>query len=65
MSARLATRWQKSSYSSEGSNCLELAATPDGRLHLRESDEPDITLNTRPTRVRALLDLTRTSPGMY
>jgi hypothetical protein len=52
-------RWQKSSYSVDGNNCLELAATPDGRLHLRESDEPDITLSARPTRVRALLNLTR------
>jgi hypothetical protein len=54
------TAWQKSSFSPDGNNCLEIAATPDGRLHLRESDEPDITLSARATRVRALLELTRT-----
>ncbi|MCX4234034.1 DUF397 domain-containing protein [Streptomyces ortus] len=37
-------RWQKSSFSSEASNCLELATTPDGELRLRESDDPTTTL---------------------
>ncbi|MCX4234033.1 DUF397 domain-containing protein [Streptomyces ortus] len=32
--------WQKSSFSSEGNNCLELAIAPDGTLRLRESDHP-------------------------
>jgi hypothetical protein len=36
--------WQKSSYSSEGNNCLELATAPDGTIHLRESEEPTISL---------------------
>ncbi|MEC4020537.1 DUF397 domain-containing protein [Streptomyces sp. H27-D2] len=33
--------WQKSSYSSEASNCVELATAPDGSIWLRESDDPD------------------------
>jgi hypothetical protein len=36
--------WQKSSYSSEGNNCLELTTAPDGTLRLRESDTPTTTL---------------------
>lgn len=51
--------WQKSSFSSAGNNCLELAATPDHTIHLRESDDPTTVLTTTPTRLRALLDLTR------
>ncbi|MEC4020542.1 DUF397 domain-containing protein [Streptomyces sp. H27-D2] len=33
--------WQKSSHSSEGNNCVELAPAPDGSIRLRESDDPD------------------------
>ncbi|MGA5445728.1 DUF397 domain-containing protein [Streptomyces umbrinus] len=44
--------WQKSSYSSEGNNCVELATTPDGTIHLRESDDPTTTLTLH-------------SPGLY
>lgn len=47
--------WQKSSYSSEGNNCVELAATSDGTIHLRESDEPEATLTTTPTSLHTLL----------
>jgi uncharacterized protein DUF397 len=53
--------WQKSSFSSEGSACLELATTADGRVRLfRESDEPSTVLTTTPTRIRALLLLAKT-----
>lgn len=38
--------WQKSSYCAEGSNCLGLAAAPDGSIRLRESDAPDTLLRT-------------------
>ncbi|MDX3516529.1 DUF397 domain-containing protein [Streptomyces scabiei] len=51
--------WQKSSYSSEGNNCLELAATPDGTIHLRESDDPTVTLNFQPRDLTALLHTVR------
>lgn len=32
--------WQKSTYSSEGNNCLELAVGLEDAVLLRESDEP-------------------------
>ncbi|MEW2569566.1 DUF397 domain-containing protein [Streptomyces sp. NPDC047070] len=51
--------WQKSSYSSEGNNCLELATTPAGELRLRESDDPATTLAVPPAGLRSLLDVVR------
>ncbi|GGV70290.1 hypothetical protein GCM10010277_81090 [Streptomyces longisporoflavus] len=47
--------WQKSSYSSEGNNCVELAATPEKTTRLRESDEPSINLTLRPASLTSLL----------
>nr|WP_202497976.1 DUF397 domain-containing protein [Streptomyces sp. SID5469] len=38
--------WQKSTYSPDGSNCVYVAATPTGTVHLRESDDPDVILTT-------------------
>ncbi|MEV2192634.1 DUF397 domain-containing protein [Streptomyces phaeochromogenes] len=51
--------WQKSSYSSEGNNCLELATTPDGTIRLRESDAPEVTLSLLPSDLALLLTATR------
>ncbi|MEU9897555.1 DUF397 domain-containing protein [Streptomyces phaeochromogenes] len=51
--------WQKSSYSSEGNNCVELATTPDGTIRLRESDDPPTTLTLRPSGLHSLLDAVR------
>ncbi|MER6154968.1 DUF397 domain-containing protein [Streptomyces sp. NPDC001868] len=51
--------WQKSSYSSEGNNCLELATAPDGTIHLRESDDPTVTLTFQPRELTTLLHTTR------
>ncbi|MFD3311054.1 DUF397 domain-containing protein [Streptomyces sp. NPDC058694] len=51
--------WQKSSYSSEGNNCLELATTPDGTLCFRESDDPAITLTLTPSGLHSLLAASR------
>ncbi|WP_327724785.1 DUF397 domain-containing protein [Streptomyces europaeiscabiei] len=51
--------WQKSSFSSEASNCIELAPAPDGTIHLRESDDPTVTLNFQPRELTALLHATR------
>ncbi|MFJ2257633.1 DUF397 domain-containing protein [Streptomyces sp. NPDC087844] len=48
-------RWQKSSFSSEASNCLELATAPDGTLRLRESDDPTTTLTLHPPGLHSLL----------
>ncbi|MFH8488182.1 DUF397 domain-containing protein [Streptomyces longisporoflavus] len=47
--------WQKSSYSSEASNCVELAAAPEKTTRLRESDEPSTNLTLRPASLGALL----------
>ncbi|MEH0575548.1 DUF397 domain-containing protein [Streptomyces sp. B21-108] len=47
--------WQKSSYSGDGSNCVNVAVSPAGTLHLRESDEPEVVLTTTPARLQALI----------
>ncbi|MGW6056390.1 DUF397 domain-containing protein [Streptomyces sp. NPDC055189] len=47
--------WQKSSYSSEASNCVELAVTPEKTTRLRESDEPAITLTLHTASLTSLL----------
>ncbi|MGW6056391.1 DUF397 domain-containing protein [Streptomyces sp. NPDC055189] len=54
-----ALNWQKSSYSSEGSNCVELAATPDSTLHLRESDDPAVIVKLRAAALSSLLGAIR------
>ncbi|KOT65887.1 hypothetical protein ADK43_02320 [Streptomyces rimosus subsp. rimosus] len=38
-------RWQKSSYSNEGANCIYVAAAPDGTVRLQESDDPEVVLS--------------------
>ncbi|GHA14568.1 hypothetical protein GCM10010372_12790 [Streptomyces tauricus] len=52
-------RWQKSSFSSEASNCLELATAPDGTLQLRESDDPATTIAVPLAGFRSLLTAVR------
>ncbi|MET9561264.1 MULTISPECIES: DUF397 domain-containing protein [Streptomyces] len=52
-------RWQKSSFSSEASNCLELATAPDGTLLLRESDDPATTIAVPLTGLHSLLATVR------
>jgi hypothetical protein len=49
--------WHKSSFSSgnPSSDCIEIAAVPDGGLYIRESDSPDIVLATTPARLASLL----------
>lgn len=32
--------WQKSTFSQDSSNCVEIARTSDGRIFLRESEDP-------------------------
>ncbi|MFD5389088.1 DUF397 domain-containing protein [Streptomyces sp. NPDC127074] len=43
--------WRKSSFSSGvgGQDCVEVATTPNDRIHIRESDDPAVVIATRPT----------------
>lgn len=52
--------WQKSSYSGNASNCVELGAEGPTTIHLRESDDPATILTTTPARIAALLTAART-----
>ncbi|MFE7841636.1 DUF397 domain-containing protein [Streptomyces sp. NPDC057474] len=48
--------WQKSSFSEGGAaNCVEIAANPAGRPHLRESDTPATVIAATPEALHALL----------
>ncbi|WP_250302181.1 DUF397 domain-containing protein [Streptomyces sp. A 4/2] len=47
--------WQKSSHSTEGANCVNVAIAPDGGIALRESDSPSAILTTTPASLGALL----------
>ncbi|MFK8848827.1 DUF397 domain-containing protein [Streptomyces sp. Ac-502] len=40
--------WQKSTYSSEGDNCLELAVGLEDAVLLRESDDPFVVVTVSP-----------------
>ncbi|MFE0687515.1 DUF397 domain-containing protein [Streptomyces xiamenensis] len=50
-----AFEWQKSSYSTEGANCVNIAAAPGGLLWLRESIEPEEILAAGSGRFHGLL----------
>ncbi|MYY11136.1 DUF397 domain-containing protein [Streptomyces sp. SID4919] len=47
-------RWTKSSLCNGDTQCLEIAATPDGML-LRESGTPGTVVTTTPEKLRAFL----------
>jgi predicted secreted Zn-dependent protease len=48
--------WQKSSFSGGGEGeCVEVAAGPDGLIHVRESDEPDVIAVTTPAKWAAFV----------
>ncbi|MBT2527014.1 DUF397 domain-containing protein [Streptomyces sp. ISL-99] len=46
--------WQKSTYSGDSSNCLEVAAETGG-IKLRESDDPEVILTATTQSVRQLV----------
>ncbi|WP_063736729.1 DUF397 domain-containing protein [Streptomyces sp. RTd22] len=46
--------WQKSTFSENQANCVELAAAHDG-IRIRESDEPDDVIHTNPAALRAFI----------
>ncbi|PAZ14878.1 DUF397 domain-containing protein [Streptomyces sp. SA15] len=54
--------WQKSTYSPDGSNCVYVAAASTGTIHLRESDEPEVTLATTPAALHELIRIFKTTP---
>ncbi|TLS42918.1 DUF397 domain-containing protein [Streptomyces montanus] len=58
-----ALNWQKSTYSPDGSNCVHVAATPTGAIHLRESDEPDVILVTTRPGLRELIRSLKAHPS--
>lgn len=57
----LAPNWQKSSYSGEASNCVEVAASTCGGdgLLVRESDAPEVVLSSSRPRMAGLLAAVR------
>ncbi|MFF2122829.1 DUF397 domain-containing protein [Kitasatospora sp. NPDC058184] len=46
--------WQKSSFSGDQANCIEVASA-DGRAYIRESDDPTTIVATTPTKLAAWL----------
>jgi len=52
--------WQKSSFSGEAANCVNIAAMPDATLRLRESDEPGRILAVSREGLSALLTAVKT-----
>ncbi|TSB26675.1 DUF397 domain-containing protein [Streptomyces sp. NBC_01525] len=48
------TKWQKSSFSGEGEQCLETAIA-DGEILLRESDDPTVIVKTTPEKLAAFI----------
>ncbi|GHD71628.1 hypothetical protein GCM10010317_080780 [Streptomyces mirabilis] len=53
--------WQKSTYSGDSSNCVYIAAAPEGTVHLRESDDPETILTTTPAALGSLIRTLKTS----
>jgi hypothetical protein len=47
--------WHKSSYCQAASNCLNVAAAPDGTIRLRESEAPDVIVTTTPDKLKAFI----------
>ena len=54
--------WQKSSFSSEASSCVYVATAPDTSDRLRESDEPEVILQTSRTALAALIAAAKRDP---
>jgi hypothetical protein len=57
-------KWQKSTYSEDQANCVNVAASPDGTLRLRESDDPAAVLTATTGQLAALIGhLTKEAQG--
>ncbi|MEV7421339.1 MULTISPECIES: DUF397 domain-containing protein [unclassified Streptomyces] len=50
-----ALTWQKSSFSGEAANCINVAAADDGTIKLVESDSPDVIVTTTPEKLKAFI----------
>ena len=48
--------WRKASASNSQGNCLELAKGPNGEILLRESDDPELVVETTPDKLGAFFD---------
>ncbi|MGA5128680.1 DUF397 domain-containing protein [Streptomyces olivoreticuli] len=46
--------WQKSSYSGDRDDCIEVGRS-GGRIAIRESDDPTVVVRTAPVELRALI----------
>ncbi|MFC5721286.1 DUF397 domain-containing protein [Streptomyces gamaensis] len=47
-------RWQKSSFSTDGNECIELSRSPRG-IFIREGDSPNHFVTTSPTRLKVFM----------
>ncbi|MDH6110910.1 hypothetical protein P3T36_004483 [Kitasatospora sp. MAP12-15] len=47
--------WQKSSFSGSSNACVEVRATGDGMVEMRESDTGDVIIRTTPTKFAKFL----------
>ncbi|KOV22886.1 hypothetical protein ADK60_24450 [Streptomyces sp. XY431] len=50
--------WQKSSYSGDAADCVEIAAD-GGLIHIRESDDPAIAITTTKAKLAAWIQGTK------
>ena len=55
--------WQKSTYSQEGGECVELSATDRGAVLIRESDDPGVVLTTTPRALARFLQSIKQRPA--
>ncbi|MFJ4092453.1 DUF397 domain-containing protein [Kitasatospora sp. NPDC089913] len=51
--------WQKSSYSGDAADCVEIASDGDS-IHIRESDEPAIAVTTTKAKLATWLQAAKT-----
>ncbi|MBH1934082.1 DUF397 domain-containing protein [Streptomyces sp. AV19] len=47
--------WQKSTFSANAANCVNVGIDPCGRVRLRESEQPEVVLSATRAVLRGLL----------
>jgi hypothetical protein len=55
--------WQKSTFSNESNDCVELAVTARGTVLIRESEEPGVVLSTTPSALARFLQAIKRGAG--